>query len=1211
MTHETDAVSLRGQRVNEILAEYLRAVDAGQAPSRQDLLARHPELAAELQAFFADQDELDQLAEPLRPAPGATPRPAEPMKPDAGAAGAPTVGLGETVPPAPTARPRVFADYELLEELARGGMGVVYKARQVSLNRVVALKMLLAGRLASAADVQRFRAEAEAAANLDHPNIVPIYEVGQHEGQHYFTMKLIEGGNLGQHLDRFAQDQRAAARFLATVARAVHYAHQHGILHRDLKPANILLDARGEPQVTDFGLAKRVQGGHHLTRSGAIVGTPSYMAPEQAAGQMGLTTAADTYSLGAVLYETLIGGPPFKAETPLDTALQVLEKDPEPPRKLNPHVDRDLETICLKCLEKDLRRRYPSAEALADDLDRWLDGEPIQVRRTGTWERAVKWARRRPAISALAAVSGASVVALLVLAAFLWQNAEMRAAAVQDLDLARQEEKAAKDQAAAQQRLADAKREEVRRLEQIAREARDKAQAAQLQARHTVYAADMQFAHAAWQTDNLQRMIALLDRHRPQAEVRGFEWNYLWRLLHRDRFTACAYVQARKRTPEARAGNWMDPNVEPVLVAVSQDGKTLATASVGNAIKLWDLANGKERCTLARPAGPVVSLAFAADGQSLRLVTVKARDRNVKWPDPAALQAVMAGQEKPSLRPIVESLAVETLPPDGSEPSARVAVTLSRLPGPVSLLASGGEANKLLVNGLIPLSGQRHVMPMALAASPDGKVLAVGGVATFYKGLPATPKIDQVGAVLLWDLETQREKALLQGYRGPVAALAFSPDGRTLATGGFDRTVKLWDVEGARERATLRGHTSPVFALAFSADGKRLASGAIDGIVKLWDPATGQAQIECKGHLQGVSGLAWAGDGRVLASADMDGFVKVWDAPDVQGALHPRGYEKPLKTLAFTPDGSSLVGVDQGGTFQVNDLTMGAPRFRHKIKADYGQEFVFCAAVAPGSRTVAVGGLVSNVRLYDVTTGQERCALPPPPHDVVYALAFAPDGRVLAAGTGQLQKSGAVRLWNVTTGKELVTLMGYGNHVLAVAFAPDGKTLAAASKDGTVKLWDVATGRERLSFQAGGPIHDAVLPGGRAQAIVFSPDGQRLAVAAGAAITLRAVSTGRVLMTIRTYAHEPASLAFSPDGKRLVSGGGEGELGRGGGVKLWDTATGLEVLSMGGPSDVISCVAFSPDGNRLATASARGPGYDILGQSAGEVTVWDGRPPQE
>jgi serine/threonine-protein kinase len=349
--------------------------------------------------FFADQNQFDRLAAPLRavlPPPGpsaATPAPGDTLTTDS--------PLRSEV--------RRFGDYELLEEIGRGGMGVVYRARQIKLNRTVALKMIRAGELASAAEVQRFQAEAEAAAHLDHPHIVPIYEVGEWRAGEvsppvqYFSMKLIEGGSLaqwpgvkGQESGVRRAEQKQAARLLATVARAVHHAHQRGILHRDLKPSNILLERRAGdvnppvPYVSDFGLAKRVDGA-------------AVSRPEQAAGSKGLTCSADVFSLGAMLYELLAGRPPFQGATTLDTLIQVCESEPACPRTLNPQVDRDLETICMKCLEKAPQRRYGSAEALAEDLERWLAGEPIQARPTGQAERLWRWGRRNSLVAGLSA----------------------------------------------------------------------------------------------------------------------------------------------------------------------------------------------------------------------------------------------------------------------------------------------------------------------------------------------------------------------------------------------------------------------------------------------------------------------------------------------------------------------------------------------------------------------------------------------------------------------------------------------------------------------------------------------------------------------------------------------------------------------------------------------------------------------------------------
>jgi serine/threonine-protein kinase len=411
--HRQDAA--RQQRLDEVIAEYLEAVDAGRSPDPDEWLARFPDLAGPLARFFAEEGWVHGLLAPQRSE-------ASSQKPE-GSTPAPL--SADSCPPPSEADTRPdFGDYELVEEVARGGMGIVYRARQKSLNRVVALKRILAGQLASAEAVRRFRYEAELAANLDHPHVVPIYEVGEHDGLPYFTMKFVEGGSLAQHAARFRGDPRAAARLVAAVARAVHHAHQHGLLHRDLKPANVLLDSQWQPHLTDFGLARRLSGGGPgLTGSGTAVGTPSYMAPEQAQGG-DVTTAADVYSLGAILYELLTGTPPFRADHPLETLRQLQEQEPTRPRTLNPKVPRDLETVCLKCLEKDPARRYAGADDLADELDRFLRGEPVRGRRVGAAGQLWRWCRRRPLPACLAASLVLSVVAGLGLVTWQWRRAE-------------------------------------------------------------------------------------------------------------------------------------------------------------------------------------------------------------------------------------------------------------------------------------------------------------------------------------------------------------------------------------------------------------------------------------------------------------------------------------------------------------------------------------------------------------------------------------------------------------------------------------------------------------------------------------------------------------------------------------------------------------------------------------------------------------------
>lgn len=410
MASAHDDVSARDERLCEILGAYYAASEGSAEPDREQWLKQYPEFASELRSYFTEQDRLRSLAGPLRTT---------------------AMGLAEASPP--------FGDYELLAEIARGGMGVVYKARQVSLNRVVALKLILAGEFAGPAAVQRFRDEAEAVALLDHPNIVPIYEVGFEHGRHFFSMKYFEGGSLADRLDRFVAKPRGAVELMATVARAVHDAHQRGVLHRDLKPSNILLDAQGRPHVVDFGLAKRVGGDGQLTASGAILGSPPYMAPEQTSGQRrAITTATDVYGLGAILYSLLTGRPPFQADSAWETIEQVKERTPEHPSCINRLVDRDLQTICLRCLEKDPLRRYSSAEAVAADLEHWLRGEPIAARPVGRLEHLWRWCLRNPMLASVAAMVGLLLLALIgVLAGSNIMLARKQAEVVRQRDRAR------------------------------------------------------------------------------------------------------------------------------------------------------------------------------------------------------------------------------------------------------------------------------------------------------------------------------------------------------------------------------------------------------------------------------------------------------------------------------------------------------------------------------------------------------------------------------------------------------------------------------------------------------------------------------------------------------------------------------------------------------------------------------------------------------
>ena len=479
--------------------------------------------------------------------------------------------------------PRITG-YEVEALLGRGGMGVVYRARQLGLNRAVALKMLLAGAYATRSERQRFAREAELVAGLRHPNLVQIYDVGDLDGRPYFTMEFVEGGSLADAIAGTPRPGRQAAELVATLADAIAAAHRGGVVHRDIKPSNVLLTADGTPKVTDFGLARRLEVGSSLTHTGTPVGTPSYMAPEQARGRpRAIGPAVDVYALGAILYELLTGRPPFRAETPAETVHQVLYQDPAPPSRLNAKVPRELETICLKCLHKEPERRYASAGDLAEDLWRFLDGRPIVARPVPFWERGIKWARRRPAIAALISA------VLLLLTSFLgggvWSYAEINRSLTKAESLAQAEAKA-KALAQEQTKIANQRAEDLAWEDYINRVDR---------------------AYREVQDDNVALGEDLL--HGCPVERRGWEWHYVKRLCHPERFSM-----------EAPAGSLS-------AIAFSPDGRLIATGSGGqfyrgkggSTVEFWDRETCQRLPTLHRTENVVWGLAFSPDGTDLAL----------------------------------------------------------------------------------------------------------------------------------------------------------------------------------------------------------------------------------------------------------------------------------------------------------------------------------------------------------------------------------------------------------------------------------------------------------------------------------------------------------------------------------------------------------------------------------------------------------------
>jgi WD40 repeat protein len=1087
-------------RVSELLLRWEELREQGQPASPEELCRDCPEQLPELRRLI-------QALEAMEPA----------LASESEAATFPPVPSedGDRTGPAPT-----VAGYEVLGELDRGGMGVVYKARHVALNRVVALKMILAGGHAGEHELTRFRTEAEAVARLRHPNIVQIYEVGEQDGKPFFSLEYCEGGSLESKLGGTPLPPRDAARLVETLARAMEAAHAVGVVHRDLKPANVLLTGDGQPKISDFGLAKKLDAGTGQTASGDVMGTPPYMAPEQAGGRSKeVGPPADIYALGAVLYECLTGRPPFKAARPLDTLLQVLSEEPVRPRLLQPRTPADLETICLKCLEKQPGRRYGSAGALADDLGRFLVGKPVQARPVSGAERALKWVRRHPARTA--------AYALLVLALVLGLGGGSVARLWQKAEVARDEAEAARhDALGARDRMADALRGE--------QEAKLQADSARRQLRRLSYFRSVDLAHREWREAHVGRALHLLTDC--PADLRGWEWHYVHYLCCSDLHTLRGHTG------------------EVCSVAFSPDGKHLASASADSTVKIWDTTTGQETLTLQGHTDAVWSVAFSPDGQRLASAS---QDKTVKVWD------AQTGKETRSLPGHTSGVRSVAFSPEGKH----LASTAGVWDGLKRQWISGEVKVWDAATGQLIRSLHGHTDAVrSVAFSPDGERLA---------------SVSEDSTVKLWDVATGGLTLTLQGHTGFVRSVAFSPDGKRLAGASHDQTVKVWDAQTGRLTRSLHGHTDAVESVAFSPDGKRLASASWDHTVKVWDVQTGQVDRTFKGHCSFVRGVVFSPDGQRLASASADQTAKVWDAQTDQESLTLRGHTGRVSRVAFSPDGKRLAGpYSPEAKIKVWDAQTG----REVLTLQGHRGEVSSVAFSPDGLRLAGTSWDDAVKVWDARTGCETLSLTG--HSRwVHSVAFSPGGQLLASASWD----GTVKVWDARTAREIFTLAAHAGPVFGVCFSPDGLRLASASRDGTLKVWDAQTGRESFTLRGHtGPVYS----------VLFSPDGQRLASASeDMSVKMWDSRTGQEVFTVVGHLGPVMSLAFSPDGERLASGG------VGGILKVWDTQTGQEVLSLQGHTSPVTGLAFSPDGQRLASATSR-----IDSKQPGEVKVWTATP---
>jgi WD40 repeat protein len=1032
---------------------------------------------------------------------------------------------GPHPPGPPSARPRFpqVAGYEILKELGRGGMGVIYQARHLGLGRLVALKMILAGGHAASKELARFRQEAEAVARLRHPNIVQIYDIGETESRPYFALEYVEEGSLVQRLRGDPQPLAPAVRLVETLAQAIHYAHQHGIVHRDLKPANILLD-QTVPKITDFGLARRLDKKASGPHSSEVVGTPSYMAPEQAAGKsQAAGPAADVYALGAILYEMLTGRPPFKGATPVDTVVQVIHEEPLRPGRLRPKLPRDLETICLKCLEKDPRKRYASAEALADDLRRFRQGKPILARPVGLLERTWKRARRRPLTAALLLALVLSAILGFTGVTWQWQVALAEKA---DADMARIE----------------------------AETARQRAARARERARRALYFSRITQTQLQWQANDLAGALRNLAKCRPaagQQNRRGWEWYHLQGLFHADLLTfhhshgglgsSVVYYPGGKRIASVVGGFPATEADKPgeVLIwdvardrlvkslrgpgtlhrlAVRPDGRRLALGTTNGTVLVWGARTGREYWRRPLHTAPVAGLAYSPDGR--RIATAG-------WDHAVKILSGKTGVVRHHLTGHARKVQAVAFNPRGDR------------------LASGDWAGVIKfwdARGHLLHTEQRHKSAVyCLSFSHDGQFLV---------------SADSEGHIRIWEVATGKVTQRLTGHAGAVLSVAFSPDDRYLAYGGGDSTVRIWDVEAGVERITFRGHTAAVEGIAFSPDGQRLASVSPSrGMVKVWDLTRHPEYATFARTGKDIEAFAFQESGKRLVSVTVGGKLQVWDV--ATGVLQDERFlpltgklVSPAVVAAFAPGGRRLAARSRKDPrlVKVWDVATGARRvvFRgHTLP-------VTCVRYSADGRWLVSGGhdpkrpgQPQEIKVWEAATGKllaTRTGRGP-----VYTVVFSPDGRSLALGS----KNGLAFFPDWAATPQRWWFGGHQGEVAAIAFRQDGRLLVSAGlMDRQLRIWDLrAPGGDRAARR---PILRPLAAPRFLCDLAFSPDGRRLAGASRDLVRLWDLEAGQEVITLRgapqRHWDPPFNprVAFSPDG-RLLAGTNWDES-----ISLWD-----------------------------------------------------------